>query len=88
MDEAKLRVGADDIEFQAGLTGTITINTILPEITGTLTITGPGSSALTVRRSDAAGTPKFRIFSSLVNTDNATITGLTVANRATALSLV
>ncbi|HNJ39766.1 MAG TPA: hypothetical protein PKZ53_04695, partial [Acidobacteriota bacterium] len=39
---------ADTITFQSGLTGTISLTSSLPNITGTLTITGPGASTLTV----------------------------------------
>ncbi|MBI4748117.1 MAG: right-handed parallel beta-helix repeat-containing protein [Acidobacteria bacterium] len=39
---------ADTITFQSGLTGTISLSSSLPLISGTLTITGPGASTLTV----------------------------------------
>src|SRR5947209_7533039 len=42
---------------------TITLLTALPDITSSVTITGPGSNFLTVQRSAVAGTPDFRIFS-------------------------
>ncbi|MBX7223284.1 MAG: hypothetical protein K1Y36_25455 [Blastocatellia bacterium] len=40
--------GADTINFQAGLTGTITLTSSLPQITGALTINGPGANVITV----------------------------------------
>lgn len=45
---ANASAGADTIEFQAGLTGTINLSTRLPTFTSDLTINGPGPNALTV----------------------------------------
>ena len=43
-------------------TGTITLNTVLPTITSTMSIVGPGSANLTVRRNPTATTGSFYIF--------------------------
>lgn len=54
----------DMITFSASANGTITLGSALPNLAnnGTLMITGPGASQLTVQRSTAGGTPEFRIF--------------------------
>jgi hypothetical protein len=57
--------GDDTITFAPGLTGTITLNSALPDLsdtTGRIDIEGPGATALTVARSSEPGTPDFRIF--------------------------
>lgn len=48
MSVANALAGADTITFSPGVTGTITLATPLQPMTGSLTITGPGQSALTV----------------------------------------
>ena len=59
-----------------GVTGTINLTGPLPDLTGNLTILGPGANALTVRRSTS---DEYRIFT--VDTGAAvTITGLTIAD--------
>ena len=60
------------------MTGTITLATALPDVTGPLTVTGPGAGSMTVRRDPAAAT-QFRIFT--LNA-NATIAGLTITGGA------
>ncbi|HKO45252.1 MAG TPA: choice-of-anchor Q domain-containing protein [Pyrinomonadaceae bacterium] len=50
------------ISFALTTPAVITLNTALPEISTSLTITGPGANSLTVQRSSAGGTPNFRIF--------------------------
>ncbi|MFN8445322.1 MAG: choice-of-anchor Q domain-containing protein [Caldilineaceae bacterium] len=40
--------GADTINFQSGLSGTINLSSSLPAITGDTTITGPGATTLTI----------------------------------------
>ncbi|MEW6210746.1 MAG: hypothetical protein AB1631_20445, partial [Acidobacteriota bacterium] len=53
--DANAMMGADTIDFQAGLTGTITLTTgQLPTITQDLTITGPGANVLTVSGNNAS----------------------------------
>jgi hypothetical protein len=55
------------IQFAPGLFGpgasTITLNTALPDLTGNLTITGPGANHLVVARNTAPATPDFSDFS-------------------------
>jgi CSLREA domain-containing protein len=81
IQEANAIFGNDTITFILAPGSTITLNAALPDIFGNLTITGPGSSQLTVTRSTAGGTPEFRIFS----TNNVTvgISGLTITNGKT-----
>jgi CSLREA domain-containing protein len=66
------------------VSGTIDLATALPNISDVI-INGPGASSLTVRRSTAAGTPNFRIFtvSGAVN-----ISGMTITNGRTADGVV
>ena len=60
--QANAAAGADDIAFATtlNLPGTITLQTALPDITDDLTITGPSSDDLILRRSATAAA--FRIF--------------------------
>ncbi len=46
--EANNHAGADDITFDPSLSGTITLTSDLPNITESLTITGPGQTVLTI----------------------------------------
>jgi hypothetical protein len=46
--DANAAAGADDIHFAPGLHGTIKLLTDLPQITDSLTITGPGAGRLTI----------------------------------------
>lgn len=50
--QANSASGADTIDFQSGLTGTITLTSNLPNITGNLTVQGPGATAITVNAAD------------------------------------
>ncbi len=50
--QANSAAGADTIDFANGLTGTITLTSNLPNVTGNLTVQGPGASALTVNAAD------------------------------------
>ncbi len=81
IQEANALFGNDTITFSLPASSIITLNTALPDITGNLTITGPGANLLTVRRSTAAGTPDFRIF--FTNNVTTSISGLTVTNGKT-----
>ncbi|HEX4524584.1 MAG TPA: IPTL-CTERM sorting domain-containing protein [Casimicrobiaceae bacterium] len=65
--------GADTVNFQAGLSGTITLTTGEIAITDDLTITGPGASVITITKSGAAG----RLLDINVGTPTVTISGLT-----------
>ncbi|MBI1764572.1 MAG: VCBS repeat-containing protein [Acidobacteria bacterium] len=61
---------------------TINLLTVLPDISESLTIQGPGANLLTVRRADTA--PDFRIFNILSGIPNVSLSGLTISNgRAT-----
>jgi hypothetical protein len=58
------QAGGDNV-VNFSVTGTITLNSALPDLnntTGLTDIEGPGPSSLTVARSSAAGTPNFGIF--------------------------
>ena len=62
---------------------TITLDTALTDLRKDVTIIGPGADLLTVGRSGASGTPKFRIFTVTDGRQDgpiATISGLTIAN--------
>lgn len=83
IQEANTLFGSDTITFSLSASSTITLNTALPEITGDLTITGPGSNQLTVMRSTAGETPNFRIFR-INNGHVVLISGLTITNGRTA----
>jgi predicted outer membrane repeat protein len=48
IDQANANAGEDTINFQTGLSGTITLTADLPKITDALDIVGPGASAITV----------------------------------------
>ena len=48
--------------LRPAVTGTITLLSALPDLTGDTILSGPGASVLTVARSAASGTPEFRIF--------------------------
>jgi hypothetical protein len=72
-------VSGDTIIFAAGLTGAITLTSGELGISKNLTITGPGAKTLSVRRSLAAGTPFFRIFSVGAG-QSVSISGLTIAD--------
>ncbi|MBU6338266.1 MAG: hypothetical protein KGR19_10720 [Acidobacteria bacterium] len=70
----------DTINFDPSVTEVVLTSAQLAVTTG-VTISGPGSDVLTVRRSSAGGTPDFRIFNITPGAGNsATLTGLTVAN--------
>jgi CSLREA domain-containing protein len=76
--------GAKLIAFASALTSggpaTITLTSALPNLTSEISITGPGSSLLTVQRSTAGGTPSFRIFDTF---NTVLISGLTLTNGRT-----
>jgi CSLREA domain-containing protein len=68
--------GSDAINFS--VTGTINLTGALPGISSDISMNGPGSGALTVRR-DTGGT--YRIF--LINGGNISISGMTITNGRT-----
>jgi hypothetical protein len=73
--KANLSPGADTVAFAPGVTGTIELETALPEIESDMEIAGPGQSALTVRRAVAA---PFRIFT--IGNRSVSISAMTVSN--------
>ena len=73
--DANGTAGADVINFQAGLTGTINLAGALPAITESVMINGPGASTLTVRRDTGGNYRIFTILGGMVS-----ISGLTITN--------
>jgi len=80
IQEANILFGDDAINFS--ITGTINLTGALPDITSNMTITGPGSSLLTVRRNTGGD---YRIF--FTNNRIVNISGLTITNGRTADSI-
>jgi CSLREA domain-containing protein len=78
--------GTDDtITFAASLNGgVISLSTALPDITGNLNVTGPGPGSLTVQRSTAPATPRFRILTVTGSAITLSLSGLTLSNGHTA----
>ncbi len=68
------------IEFSLPPGSTITLTSGALVINTGLRIFGPGANLLTVQRSTAAGTPKFRVFHVAQSSGQVDITGLTIAN--------
>ena len=68
----------------ASMPHVISLLSELPPLNSNMTIAGPGKGVLTVRRSGAAGTPLFRIFTinggTLEDGPFVTISGLTISN--------
>lgn len=81
IQEANSLAGDDTINFS--VTGTINLDSALPNIASNMIINGPGANTLTIQRSTAGGTPNFRIFTTNSGTV-ITISGLTVTNGRTA----
>ena len=77
--DANGAAGADDIDFGPGVTGTIQLQSELPNIFQPLAILGPGADQLTVRRAGTAA--NFRIFS-VPGSAAVTLSGLTISNGA------
>ena len=77
--DANAATGADTIDFAPGVAGMINLTTDFPDITDSLTITGPGSAALTI-----SGNTLYHAFA-LKTVDNGTVTisGLTVTGSST-----
>src|SRR5262249_141934 len=76
--QANATTGDNTINFS--VTGTITLNSALPDLsntTGLTDIEGPGAASLTVARSSASGTPSFRVFRVDANA-NVKLVGLTI----------
>ena len=75
IQQANQLAGADSISVTA--TGTISLTSELPRLTS-MTITGPGSAQLTVRR-DPGAAEGFRVFRTEFNAGTVTISGMTVS---------
>ncbi|HYX29181.1 MAG TPA: CSLREA domain-containing protein [Pyrinomonadaceae bacterium] len=68
---------ADTIDL-TGVTGTINLPAVLPDLNSDMTINGPGANQLTIMRSTAAGTPNFRVFF-IQSAVNVSLVGLTIS---------
>jgi len=75
--DANANSDSSAINFQLGLTGTISLSTALPILSTSMAINGPGANVLTVQRSTAGGTPQFSVF---LITQTVSISGLTISN--------
>lgn len=75
--DARITPGEHTINFQTGLTGTINLESALPDLSGLMTINGPGPGLLTIRRD--SGTGAYRIFT-VAPAGVVVLNGLTVAN--------
>src|SRR5262249_43907901 len=53
--------GDDAIRFAAGVTGTIELNSRLPDLASNIDLEGPGPANLTIEPNPAEGTPEFSI---------------------------
>lgn len=73
--DANAAQGADVIEFQAGIVGTINLESILPDLSTPMTINGAGADLLTVRRN----TGFYRIFK-VTSGQAVVLNGLTIQN--------
>ena len=81
IQEANAVAGDDTLTFSASLNdSTITLSTALPDLSSNVTIAGSGASSLTVQRSTAVGTPRFRIFTIAGGAITVNISGLTISN--------
>jgi hypothetical protein len=78
IEQADLDGSQDTIVFAPSVNGTINLSSVLPDLSGDISIDGPGSSDLTVARSSAPGTADFRVFNVPAGAVIA-ISGLTVA---------
>jgi hypothetical protein len=72
--DANAAAGADTINFAAGVTGTVTLLSALPQITESVTISGPGADVLTV-----SGNSLFQVFN-IAGGGVVSISGLTISN--------
>lgn len=77
IQSANATAGADTITFQAGLSGTITLTSAL-EVAESLTITGPGSGALTISGNDQVGIFYFIAWGNSPETHS--VSGMTLTN--------
>ncbi|MDX6611148.1 MAG: fibronectin-binding autotransporter adhesin [Blastocatellia bacterium] len=77
--DANASADTSAINFQAGLTGTITLLSALPDLSTSMSINGSGANQISVQRSTAGGTPNFRIFR-ISSGAAVAIRGLTISN--------
>ena len=70
--EANKTAEADTITFDASVTGTITLTSALPSVSENLTVTGPGSSSLTID-----GVALYKVFH-ILSSKSLTLSGLTL----------
>jgi CSLREA domain-containing protein len=77
--------GTDTINFNLPANSVITLNTGLELISGDVNINGPGANTLSITRSSAPGTPRFRIISIENQSQFITVnlSGLTLSNGRT-----
>lgn len=80
--DANGAAGADVVNFQAGLTGTITLTTGQLDITDSVDIQGPGASTLSVSGNNSSRV--FYLYNSSVTTD-IRIAGLTITGGASSI---
>ncbi|MEO8574360.1 MAG: FG-GAP-like repeat-containing protein [Pyrinomonadaceae bacterium] len=73
---ANTHAGIDGIEFDLPPNSVINLTQALPDVTGSVGITGPGANLLTVRRNMA---PQYRIFN-VTTTGTVTFSGLTISD--------
>ncbi len=77
LEDANASSCLDPIVDATGVTGKVSLLTILPDISNNMTINGPLTGDLNISRSTIFGTPNFRIFT---NTATTTINRLTISN--------
>jgi hypothetical protein len=65
-------------------TGTISLDSTLPELSTSMNILGPRADSLTVQRSTAQGTPEFSVFT-ISGPATVTLSGLTITNGSATL---
>jgi hypothetical protein len=76
----------DAVDFQPGLTGTITLTSGQLAIDKDLTIAGPGADVITVS-GNTSGTTRSRVFDITTAGVSVTISGLTIANGYTYMDI-
>lgn len=80
--DANGAAGADTVDFQAGLTGTILLTTGQLDITDSVTVQGPGAAAISVSGNSASRV--FYLYNS-ASTLDVTISGLTIDSGAASI---
>jgi hypothetical protein len=76
IQEANVTAGNDTIDI--GVTGTVNLAEVLPDLSSNIEIVGPGADQFTVRRADTG--EDFRIFHVTGDTSVVTISGITISN--------